>query len=164
MSDSAAPRAVDSTRRGGPGPLALDLYASGWLEPGDVEIMPVGAEPDEWQDAVRLVSTDSPSVPGSRRVLIVVLGDRRLVTIELKAARGDDSHLDGPGVAVHLVERDATGDGWTARVVSSGDVGLLRANSSWSWASGRLEIRVNSIRSVGESLATEVWVRRLADA
>lgn len=98
MSDSSAPRQVDRERRDAPDTIAANRIALGWLALADVEVVPLqGATVD---------LTPSTESSGSR-VAVVPLDDRRLVTIELLVPAGANSHLPGPGIAIHLVDQSA---------------------------------------------------------
>jgi len=106
MSNSAAPRDVDPTVLDGPDILGVDRLALGWLPPGDVEVVDAdGADP--------ITLTPSTGESG-RRLAVVTLDARRMLTVELLVPTGFDAHLPAAGVAVHLVD-DGQGDG-TARV------------------------------------------------
>lgn len=103
MSNSAAPRAVDSRRRHGPGVLAFNLLSARWLAPGDVAIA----------DATSLVAQSfalSTADVGRRDrrehpvVVVLELDDTTAVTIELVTDHGDNDHLARSGLAVHVVE------------------------------------------------------------
>jgi hypothetical protein len=95
MSNSAAPRKVHPDRRDGPGTLAINLLAAGWLPRSAVAVIPpTGA-----------TVTLSPS--GGRvgtRLAVIDLDGHSFVTMELLSADGFDDHLPATGVAVHLVE------------------------------------------------------------
>ena len=63
MSDSAAPRDVDPSRRDGPATIAANLIALGWLPAADVAVVP-----DEGATVTLRPSTDDPaSGPRSSR-------------------------------------------------------------------------------------------------
>jgi hypothetical protein len=97
MSNSAAPRAIHPDRRDGPGTLAVNLLAVGWLSPSAVVVIPsTGA-------TVALAPSSGPASP---RVAVVAIDDHRFLSIELLAAEGFDDHLPATGVAVHLIEGD----------------------------------------------------------
>ncbi len=91
MSNSAAPRAVDPTRRDGPGTLAINLFLAGWLPAEDVVV------------ATSVVTVELSASQGDRgtRLLILDSGAGTLYTIELLTADGLDGHLAASGIAVH---------------------------------------------------------------
>ena len=99
MSDSAAPRAVHPDRRDGPGTLAVNLLAVGWLPTTDVAVIP---------PAGSTVTLAPSSGATGTRLAVVELDDHRFLTIELLAAEGFDDHLPATGVAVHLIDGDDT--------------------------------------------------------
>ena len=94
MSNSAAPRDVDPTRRDGPGTLALNLFLAGWLPARDVVV------------ATDEVSVELSASQGDRgkRLLLLDNGAGSLYTVELLAAEGLDDHLPASGIAVHEVQ------------------------------------------------------------
>ena len=100
MSDTTAGRDFDPTVRHAPGPLAVDLFAAGWLD----------------DDEVRVVADDSsqvlvPADSGDEGVrLLVVSTATSLWTVEVIAARGDNVHLERDQVVVHRVTLGASGE------------------------------------------------------
>jgi len=158
MSDSAAPRTIDPDRRGAPGVLAVNLHSVGWLDRNEIEFVDPKRHPiDEWHDATRLVSTDSRSDDGSR-LMVIPLGDRRFVTVELVAARNDNDHLRSSGVSIHLVEPADNNEGRRNVLLTDTLVGEER---SWTWNDGGLEFAVGAVVEDGELVATDVRFRRL---
>ena len=93
MSNSAAPREVDATRRDAPGTLALNLFLAGWLTVDDVHVAADG-------DEVALAPTADDT---GTRLLVLDPGDGLLFTVELMDDEGFSDHLPAPGVAVHEV-------------------------------------------------------------
>lgn len=158
MSDSAAPRNSDTRRRGAPGVLAVNLHSVGWLDRSEIEFVDPNRHPiDEWHDATRLVSTDSGGGVGSR-LMVIPVGDRRFVTVELVAARDDNDHLSSSGVLIHLVEPADNNEGRRNVVLTETLVGQER---SWIWNDGRLEFDVGALVEDGNVVATDVRFRRL---
>ena len=100
MSNSAAPRGVDPTRRDAPGTLAINRLEAGWLPASAVAVVPpTGAT----------VTLSPSSGTSGTRLAVIELDDHRFMTVELLPADGLDDHLPATGVAVHLIERsDAT--------------------------------------------------------
>jgi hypothetical protein len=98
MSDSAAPRAVDASRRDAPDTQAIHRLAAGWLPPADVVVLAPG-------DAAADVQLQPSTGPSGTRLVVVELDDDRLLTVEWLPDDGFDDHLPAAGVAVHLVER-----------------------------------------------------------
>ena len=93
MSDSAAPRVVDASRRDAPDTLAINRVASGWLPIGDVAVLAPASG-----SSVRL--EPSTGAQGTRWA-VVPLGEDQFLTIEWLSADGYNDHLAQPGVAVH---------------------------------------------------------------
>ena len=94
MSDSAAPRDVDATRRDGPDTLALQHLIAGWL--------PLSAVSGPALDAGPLRLQSSTADAGTR-LLVLPVDDTTFLTVELLDDAGYDDHLDHDGVAVHRV-------------------------------------------------------------
>ena len=94
MSNSAAPRTVDPTRRDGQGTLAINLLMAGWLDPARAWTAPIAGG-----------SVTLAPVTADMGVSLVVLpiDDDHFVTVELLTAEGLNSHLPESGLAVHLV-------------------------------------------------------------
>lgn len=102
MSNSAAPRATDPTRRDGPDTLAIDRLVAGWLRldrvvavtnEGDVRLTPSNS---------RTVDQNGEPITGHFVVLLPV--DRSdFLTVEWLDNGGYNSHLPAGGVAVHSV-------------------------------------------------------------
>ena len=97
MSDSAAPRSVDATRRDGPDTLAIDRYLVGWIPRTEVAV--VGGS----RGSVALAPSTGGVVEGAHRLAVVPLDDGRFATVEVLDAAGYDAHLPETGVAVHVV-------------------------------------------------------------
>lgn len=91
MSNSAAPRDVDPTRRDAPGTLAVNLFLAGWLPAHDV-VVATG-------DATLKLSASSGDE--GARLLVIDQGDGSFLTVELLKADGFDDHLPADGIAVH---------------------------------------------------------------
>ncbi|MEZ5249786.1 MAG: hypothetical protein R2713_11405 [Ilumatobacteraceae bacterium] len=106
MSNSAAPREVDPDRRDGPMPLAIDLVDVGWLALDQVVVAPSGAE----AFTVELTPTSESATSQGPRLVVLPVGEHRLVSIEYRTPTGFDDHLPEAGVAVHEVD-DRAGDG-----------------------------------------------------
>lgn len=166
MSNSASPREIESTRRHAPGVLAFDAWTSGWLDDQEIVFFSLDRlRSGDWQDAVRLVASDTgPPIEGELHVRLVVIdiGDD-LVTIELLAARGDNDHLLGSGVAIHrLVFDDSAPEGRWQVVQPVGSDGrlVLGANQSWTDDDLPFAVRVGSIIDQDGLLTTDVRIRR----
>lgn len=105
MSDSAAPRAVDPTRRDAPPPIAMSRLDLGWIDAADArELDAAGAA-----GAVTLVPSTAAS--GTRLVVLPALpfDEHRVVTLEFLVPDGYLDHMPGAGVAVHVVDDRAGG-------------------------------------------------------
>ncbi len=100
MSNSAAPRSVNPSRRDAPDTLAINLLSAGWLPTEAVAVVPPSGG---------TVALAASSGSLGTRMAVVELDDHRFITIELLAADGFNDHLPATGVAVHLIEGgDAT--------------------------------------------------------
>ncbi len=142
MSDSAAPRDVDATRRDGPDTIAVQRVASGWLH-----------DAASVTRTATTVQLDPSTGDTGLRMLVVPLDDRSFLTVELLTADGYDDHLPVAGLAVHRVTiggddlpatidplntgtkhtallepgGSLTTDGWVITAGDSGSVDLRRA-------------------------------------
>jgi hypothetical protein len=98
MSNSAAPRDVDPTRRNGPDTLGIDRVQLGWLPLTDVAV--VGSRGGTY--------TLAPSTAtAGTRLLVVPLGSLRLLSVEVLPNTGFDSHLPHAGVVVHDIDQSS---------------------------------------------------------
>ena len=94
MSNSAAPREVDPTRRDAPGTLAVNLLLAGWLPAADVVELASGE--------VDVTLAPSSGELGTR-MIVLDRGGGPVYTVELLTDDGLDGHLPAAGVAVHEV-------------------------------------------------------------
>lgn len=165
MSNSAAPRDVDDTRRHAPGVLALNQWLVGWLDDREVFLVALDdIHTGDWQDVVRLATSDSaPNVERARLVLID-LGPN-LLAIEAIADRGDNDHRRESGVAVHeiVLDDDAPEGRWHV-VQSVGTRGelVLGSGGEWTSANGELSVRVGEITIDDGVMTADLRVRRNA--
>lgn len=94
MSNSAAPRDVDSAQRNGQGTLAVNRLAAGWIPLDDVAIVPDrGAE----------LSLRASQGDSGTRIGIVPLDSEQFLTIEYFPAIGAQAHLPESGVTITRV-------------------------------------------------------------
>ena len=100
MSNSAAPRGIDSTRRDGPNTLAINLLFAGWLPESDLWVAPL---------AGGSVSLQSSTGGTGTRLAIAPLANGSYLTVELLTADGFNAHLLLSGIAVHRVVMSAEG-------------------------------------------------------
>lgn len=98
MSNSAAPRDVDPNRRDGPGTIAVNRLAAGWLPLTSVTVA-------DGAGTFPLVPSDSAEGP---RVLVLPIDDARFLTVEALANTGFDSHLPRSGIVVHEIDQSPT--------------------------------------------------------
>jgi len=94
MSNSAAPRDVDPTRRDAPDTLAINRLLAGWLLVADVWVAPASGGTVPLQSSTSATGT---------RLALVALADGNYLTIEMLTADGFNAHLALSGVAVHRV-------------------------------------------------------------
>ena len=169
MSNSAAPRNVDPTRRHAPGVLAFDAWTSGWLDDDEIAFFSLDRlREGDWQDAVRLVASDtSPPIDGRMhvRLLVVDAGDD-LLTVELLADRGDNDHLEASGAAIHRLVFDSSAPEGRWQVVqpvgADGSL-VLAANRTWSDEESGLAVRIGEIFDETGHVSTDVRIRRDGD-
>lgn len=100
MSNSAAPRDVDPTRRDAPDTLAINRFLAGWLPVEDVWVAPL---------AGGSVALQPSTGATGMRLAIAPLGNGSYLTIEFLSADGFDAHLPVAGIAVHKVVMTAAG-------------------------------------------------------
>jgi hypothetical protein len=128
MSDSAAPRTADPSRRDGPSTLAINLVDLGWLAPEDVVVL----DPAQGTRDGEIELAAATSMSGTR-VAVLEVDEHRVLTVELRIAIGFDAHLPTSGVAVHLID-DTTGAGISRLQLPLGSApphtDLLRAGDS----------------------------------
>lgn len=142
MSDSAAPRRADASRRDGPDVLAVERLLSGWLDPSTI------LDGSASRGAITLTPSNTlPTVAGPR-LLVVSTGPHRVATIEAVHADGLNSHLASPGVSIHVI--DLARSPILPIVQGTTIDGLLRAGDHWR--SDGVDVEVVS--------ATEVSISR----
>ncbi len=100
MSNSAAPRDIDQTRRDAPDTLAINRFLAGWLPVEDVWVAPL---------AGGSISLQPSTGASGTRLAIAPVGDGSYLTIEFLSADGFDAHLPAGGVAVHRIVINAEG-------------------------------------------------------
>jgi hypothetical protein len=163
MSNSAAPREVDETRRHAPGVLALNAWLAGWLDDSEILFVPLDdVRAGDWQDAVRLATSDSPPQDSRVRLVIVLLGTT-LLTVEALADRVDNDHLDESGLAIHEIvfDDDAPEGRWhVVQPVGPDGSLVLGARGEWTSADGELSIRLGQFADDHGGLVTDLRLRR----
>jgi hypothetical protein len=138
MSNSAAPRDVDASRRDGPDVLAIHRVVAGWLPVKDVKVA---------GDSGLAVTLAASTASTGTRLAVLPVDDTTFLTVEWRDDAGYDDHLPAAGVAVHrVVELEGaiqsidpvygtapfldlvlpgdtlTADGWTITVATDGRV------------------------------------------
>ena len=98
MSNSAAPRDVDGSRRNGPGTIAVNRIAAGWMP---LSALRVVVEPGSYG----LVASSAAS---GQRILVLPLDHYHFLTVEALDNTGFDKHLPHPGVVVHEIDQTPT--------------------------------------------------------
>lgn len=165
MSNSAAPRGINSLRQHGPGVLGIHRVIAGWLELGDVQVIrSITAEATRFT----LVPSDAGEVSSSPLLLVIDLGGNTAVTIEFIMNRGDNDHLTGSGIAVHRVEWgaevcDVPGSdnlclGVDRRVTLLGDSPDGRLGEGQLITVGEFTMAVTAINSSGATPTAEIAV------
>jgi hypothetical protein len=165
MSNSAAPREVDETRRHAPGVLALNAWSAGWLDDDEVVVVSLDdIRPGDWQDAVHLSASDSSPAASRVRLVVIDLGVSWL-TVEFLADRGDNDHLPESGVVIHEIvfDTDAPEGRWhVVRPVGPSGSLILDAGRQWTSPDWGLTIRVGEFTLDDGVLAVDVRLRREA--
>ncbi|MCE9621926.1 MAG: hypothetical protein K8R99_06250 [Actinomycetia bacterium] len=100
MSNSAAPRETDASRRDGPDTLAINRFLAGWLTVADVWVAPLAGGSVALQPSTGTTGT---------RLAIAPLANGSYLTVESLTADGFNSHLPAGGIAVHRVVMTAEG-------------------------------------------------------
>ncbi len=143
MSNSAAPRDIDPSRRDGPDTLAVERVVAGWLPA--VAVVVAGTS---GTDVTLAPSTGNVGT----RLLVLPVDESTFLAVESLPLGGYDAHLANGGIAVHRVRLDGgalrpleplvgvapfssllapgatfTSDGWT---LSVGDGGQVSARPS----------------------------------
>ncbi|MFZ9627719.1 MAG: hypothetical protein ACO3C1_00045 [Ilumatobacteraceae bacterium] len=101
MSNSAAPRDVDRSRRDAPDTLGVHRLVAGWLR--GVEVSAVDDAVTATLSPSNVWLTDVTAAAVGTRLLVLRIDDTSFLTVELFVATGHDSHLPSTGVAVHRV-------------------------------------------------------------
>lgn len=162
MSDSAAPRAVDPSRRDGPATIAANLIALGWLPLTDVAVVgstgdaitadtaggPLGSDDADAGGGRNVTLRPSTSDRGTRAVVIPLDG-YRLLTAELLTPDGLDAHLPAAGVAVHLIDQSPSACG------HAGDAACTGVERRQIVLTGRSPH--TDLLTAGEQLTTDGW-------
>ena len=151
MSDSSAPRMIISTKRHGPGTLAINLYAARWFDDEHLQILDRSRRVNT---KVQLLTTDTDlSIMGTRFVVIVD-GANSFLTVELIAARGDNAHLKFDAVAIHRITVAGTSGVDRQQIVIDGDM-----QDGDEWTKDGLNVDVLSITSVDGQIEAEIKIR-----
>ena len=148
MSDSSAPLMVISTKRHGPGTLAINLYAARWFNDEHLQILDGSRRVNT---KVQLLATDTDlSIMGTRFVVIAD-GANSFLTIELIAARGDNAHLKLDAVVIHRITVTGTSGVDRQQIVIKGDL-----QDGEKWAGNGISIEVLSIDSDDGEVTAEI--------
>ncbi len=118
MGASASGRSADPARVHGPGILAVNRYLSGWLERDPILF-----------DADRIDADRATSLTiREDEFALIFLSPTRALSIEVIADVGDNDHVHGSGVAVHLID-------WGASVCANPEIvleGTMPVCRGWS--------------------------------
>ena len=148
MSDSSAPRMVISTKRHGPGTLAINLYAARWFNDEHLQILDGSRRVNT---KVQLLATDTDlSITGTRFVVIAD-GVNSFLTVELIAARGDNAHLKLDALVIHRITVTGTSGVDRQQIVIDGDL-----HEGQKWAANGNSIKVLSIDSDDGEITAEI--------
>lgn len=96
MSNSAAPRDVDPTRRDAPNTIAVQRLVAGWIPSAEVQQVTAAT-------TVALAPSTGKAVRKLTRLAVLPVDEHTFLTVELLTADGLDAHLPADGVAVHRV-------------------------------------------------------------
>ncbi|WP_377320204.1 hypothetical protein ACFJIY_14855 [Pimelobacter simplex] len=160
MSDSAAPRAVRPEQRDAGGTLGINRLAAGWIPAGDVRVAPADGTGSTY------VLRPSASASGTR-LLVLPLGPRRAITVELLVPEGVDAHLPEAGIALTSVDASAAACGVPCDPLRRRQrelhgrppfTDLLQATEP-AWVGDGWQVRVDEVRDG----AAVVTVRQVGD-
>ncbi|KRB36967.1 hypothetical protein [Microbacterium sp. Root180] len=121
MSNSAAPRSVDPTRRHAQGTLGINRLAAGWLDASAVAVL----DPETTTTAGQLSLAPAGAGRGYE-LLVLPVGPGQLLTVEYLDRAGLYDFLPERGVAVTLVDADAAECGTDAGQPCTSADGLHR--------------------------------------
>jgi hypothetical protein len=139
MSDSSAPRMVISTKRHGPGTLAINLYAARWFDDEHLQILDRSRRVNK---KVQLLATDIDLSITGTRFIVIADGVNSFLTVELIVARGDNAHLNSAAVAIHRIVVASTSGVDRQQTVVEKDM-----QDGDKWAGNGISIEVLSIDS-----------------
>ena len=148
MSDSSAPRMVISTKRHGPGTLAINLYAARWFDDEHLQILDRSRRVNI---KVQLLATDTDLSIMGTRFIVIADGVNSFLTVELIAARGDNAHLKFDAVAIHRITVAGTSGVDRQQIVIDGDM-----QDGDKWTRDGLNVDVLSITSVDGDIKAEI--------
>ncbi len=148
MSDSSAPRMVISTKRHGPGTLAINLYAARWFDDEHLQILDTSRRVNT---KVQLLATDTDLSMTGTRFVVVADGVNSFLTIELIAARGDNAHLKLDAVVIHRITVTGTSGVDRQQIVIDGDL-----HEGQKWAANGNSVKVLSIDSDDGEITAEI--------
>ena len=148
MSDSSAPRMVISTKRHGPGTLAINLYAARWFNDEHLQILDTSRRVNT---KVQLLATDTDLSMTGTRFVVVADGVNSFLTIELIAARGDNAHLKLDALVIHRITVTGTSGVDRQQIVIKGDL-----QDGEKWVGNGISIEVLSIDSDDGEVTAEI--------
>jgi hypothetical protein len=148
MSNSAAPRDINSDARDAPGPLGINQYLAHWLDDSNVALFENGIK------SFDLVSTNTKLAIDGLRLVLVPLNSSTIVSIELLEASGDNEHILHDRVVVHQIE--VAGETGFERRQTVLDADL---QSSQSWSDGKVDISVKQVTSHNSVTTARIEVR-----
>jgi len=148
MSDSSAPRMVFSTKRHGPGTLAINLYAARWFNDEHLQILDTSRRVNT---KVQLLATDTDLSIMGKRFVVITDGANSFLTIELIAGRGDNAHLKLDALVIHRITVTGTSGVDRQQIVIKGDL-----QDGEKWAGNGISIEVLSIDSDDGEVTAEI--------
>jgi len=148
MSNSAAPRDINSDARNAPGALGINMYLAGWLDRFNVAFLENGTKSFE------LVATNTELVVDGLRLVLVPLNNSTVISIEVIGASGDNRHLLHDRVVIHQIE--VAGETGFERRQTVLDADLLTGKS---WSDEKVEIKVKQVVTTNSLTTAKIEVR-----
>jgi hypothetical protein len=148
MSNSAAPRDINSEARNAPGPVAINMYLAQWLDDRNIEVIEKGTK------AINLVATNTDLAIDGLRLILVSVDVARVISIEVLEATGDNQHLLHDRVVIHQIDIAGKTGFERRQTVLDAD---LQSNESWS--NGNVEITVKQVTKTNLITTASIEVR-----
>jgi len=148
MSNSAAPRDINSDERNAPGPLGINMYLAGWLDDANVALLENGTK------SFILVATNTELVVDGLRLVLVPLNNSTVISIEVIGASGDNRHLLRDRVVIHQIELAGETGFERRQTVLDADL-----HSEESWSDSKVDITVKQVVTTHSVTTAKIEVR-----